>query len=117
MTVPYKLPAAALVDAVEARGGPVVLARRRGHDHSPGSRLIKAYRRAKASGTITDTAADTLCIELLGEHPVLVFGDTWLLDADGPTDDDSTCAAATDEDLGAGDVDVDAGRTVLGLSV
>ena len=107
---------AVAADAVEARGGPVVLARRRGHDHTPGSRLIKAYRRAKASGTITDTAADTLCIELLGEHPVLVFGDTWLLDAGGPTDDD-TCAGATDEDLDAGDVDVDAGRAVLGLSV
>ena len=73
------LPARALVEAVEARGGTAPLLERGGWRGRDAERLTRSYRRARENGQLTDAAADSLCIQLLGEHPLLVFGEDWLL--------------------------------------
>jgi len=94
----HYLTAEPLVAAVEARGGAELLARRQGLVERTArfERLVRSYRRARSHGRVTDVAADALCIELLGEHPVLVWGEQWLL----PDDRDHT---STDLDEGLRD--------------
>lgn len=59
-------------------------------------RLSLAYHRGRESGTVTLWAADRLCVEVLGQHPMLVFGDDWLQALEG------TCDGRPDHDPGAG---------------
>lgn len=42
-----------------------------------GSRFARMWHRGQASGFITVSAADELCVHLLRMHPSEVFGDLW----------------------------------------
>jgi hypothetical protein len=71
--------------ALTARGDPAAaldfatLALKANKGKQDAERLTRSYRRARENGQLTDAAADSLCIQLLGEHPLLVFGEDWLL--------------------------------------
>lgn len=68
-----RLPAAPIVERVEARGGIAkVLGPRRLHPH-----LHRAYYAIRARGTVTASMADELCIRVLRLHPALVYGLDW----------------------------------------
>lgn len=64
-----RLPLEPLLAAIQARGIEL------GRSH----RLAeKALSRAKSEGgQITYTAADRICINVLGEHPAAIYGEDW----------------------------------------
>jgi hypothetical protein len=68
------LPAAPLVHLVQRAGGLTACGV---VEHSD---LERAYYRAAENGTLTAQAADQLAIRVLGLHPMLVWGDDWLVD-------------------------------------
>lgn len=45
----------------------------------PGLRAGRAYSRAKRVRRVTARAADVLPVKVLGVHPVMVWGDDWLV--------------------------------------
>lgn len=71
------LPAEPLVRLVEGRGG-LYACLGRGRDDLAARRLDRAYSRAITAGHMTWKTGDQLAIELLGLHPLLVWGAGWL---------------------------------------
>ncbi|MGN6244534.1 MAG: hypothetical protein ACTHQ3_12815 [Motilibacteraceae bacterium] len=65
------VPAAPLLEAVERRGGPAAAGI---PQHSA---LERAYYRARRAGEVTVKTADRFAVELLREHPAIVWGDAW----------------------------------------
>ena len=73
-----RLPVAPLVTVVEGRGGyGACIPEARGSKAS--STLERAWERAQAQGWVTVKTADELAIRVLGLHPLLVWGDDWLV--------------------------------------
>lgn len=70
-------PTAPLVARVEAAGGPAACC---GEGIDGREALLRAYHRAACSDTVAWAAADRLAIELLGVHPVELWGDDWWTD-------------------------------------
>ncbi len=71
-----RLPVGPLVAHVAARGGlAACLERQPDLDRV---RLERSLLRGVTAGVLTYRAADILAIELLGLHPMLVWGDDWL---------------------------------------
>lgn len=71
-----RLPVGPLVGHVAARGGLAVCLERQ--PELDRVRLERSLLRGVAAGVLTYRAADILAIELLGLHPMLVWGDDWL---------------------------------------
>lgn len=71
-----RLPVGPLVAWIAVRGGFAACAERQPHLNRV--RLERALLRGVAAGVLTQRAADVLAIELLGLHPMLVWGDDWL---------------------------------------
>lgn len=71
-----RLPVGPLIAHVAARGG--IAACLEGLPELDRDRLDRAVHRGVAAGVLTFQAADVLAIELLGLHPMLVWGDDWL---------------------------------------
>ena len=72
-----RLPLAPLLELIEGRGGYAVCAPGVGN-RGDRAALDRTWERAKAEGAVPLTTADRLAIELLGLHPMLVWGDDWL---------------------------------------
>lgn len=78
--LPKQLPVEPLVRLVEGRGGLYAcLGTSAGREVD---RLDRMYRRASDRGHLSWKAADQLAIELLGLHPMLVWGDDWVAPID-----------------------------------
>lgn len=73
------LPADPIIAFVENRGGLHATLDPDSVERNELMRLRLAYHRAGTEGRVTLTMADELCILLLGLHPILVYGDDWLL--------------------------------------
>jgi hypothetical protein len=63
-----------LVQAVQERGGLAGL----GAGKHANTALRQAFYRARRKGLIPLDQADDLCVQLLGCHPVQVWGDAWI---------------------------------------
>jgi len=72
--LPTRLPAGPLMRLVEGRGGLYACLCR----HRRNGGLERAYSVAARQGRRTWKAADRLAIELLGLHPLEVWGSAWL---------------------------------------
>lgn len=70
MTAPT-LPAAPVVVRIRQLGGVRACCGRN-------EALERAYNRAAAAGRLTVWAADQLAVRVLGEHPLMVWGEDWL---------------------------------------
>ena len=46
---------------------------------APSPNQHRTYFRAKSQGTVTWRCADEFAIELLGMHPLMIWGEEWLL--------------------------------------
>jgi hypothetical protein len=68
------LSAEPLVLIVTQRGGLAQLGAGKGAN----SALRQAFYRAKKRGFISMEQADDLCVQLLGCHPVQIWGDAWI---------------------------------------
>jgi hypothetical protein len=44
------------------------------------ARLHRAWFRADKRGFITHDAADNICVHLLRQHPMVVWGEDWIVD-------------------------------------
>lgn len=73
------LPADPIIFFVEGRGGLHATLDPDSVDRAELIRLRVAYHRANTDGRVTIAMADELCIHVLGLHPMLVYGDDWLL--------------------------------------
>ena len=75
----WMLPIDPIEEYVEARGGLGPIMHKRGlrHGEPVYARVERAYGMAKASGELTITAADSICIDGLGKHPVAIYKDMW----------------------------------------
>jgi hypothetical protein len=74
---PFWLPAEPLIEQVLLRGGV-----RECETRTPA--LESLFQQVRRSGRVTVWAADKLAVQLLGEHPMMVWGDEWLY---GPRDE------------------------------
>jgi hypothetical protein len=81
------LDAAPLLAALDQRGGVAAVWRAAfgepfigANGQGRGRSVARAVQRARDTGRITRRAADVIAVDLLGMHPMDVFGDAWLLE-------------------------------------
>lgn len=76
------LPAQPLIELIRGRGGLAAALEHLADDPDLVNALQIAYHRAQTDGTVTVAKADEFAIKVLGYHPILIFGDDWLIKGD-----------------------------------
>ena len=70
------LPAAPLLAAVEHRGG-ISACLGEGVDHQQSTQILSLLAAARKKGRVTVWTGDRLAVQVLGVHPVTVWGELW----------------------------------------